>query len=432
MSATLIQLAALLVAAALGVAVDDYQSAQAQALAADNHYREALLAMLGSKNVYARHQALLRLEAQPAWAGAKVQEAVLELIDDEVPVYPPECQGAEERYRHSKGQGEIYDAALCMHYRQQHNSVLAQRVLARAMPDPKLLELLLARALATRQPTVHSDPDPVTEVLRQAKSVPAQPFLDRLASPLDPVQRGFILAYALLIRGQEPIALAGTPLPGLLADPDLRTRCRAGMVVLLLSAESDPLRHRAISTIQAGLLGPEGPSSLGEAIAADLVQIGAAAAPLVDALSQRTRTKGVYRGWTFGALAQLGPLGAAALPAAIDRISCREVECLEEQPVRFIAALGMRGRPATSALIAAAARNPFQLNVLSSALEAIDARPSKAEWQQLEATYANACRDAGSIPFFSLSRDDSCAEVAGHLGRIAKRSGLTFREVGWQ
>jgi hypothetical protein len=319
---------------------------------------------------------------------------------------------------------------MCIHFQAKTIAPVARKILSKAISDAAVAAKVIDFTLSKHDPRVGKDPEPLSAILAAAPSVPAQPFLDRLVPPLNPIKRDFVLEHALMIRNAGYFDMGKTPILALLSDSDPKSQYRAGMLVLLLSAPDDPLRKKAIELIKQGLRRPDDdPDVSGEGMAADLSKLGEAAKPLASELAKRAAGPGEM--WTFLALKALGPDGVVGLPGAIAKLACRG-ECYSlSDAADLIASLGPKAVSAASALVAAARQHPYQRRSLIAALDAIGARLTKAQWQTVNALYRTDCAEAGSIPFFSLSRDDECGALASHLEAIAKRSGEQFRPVGW-
>ena len=93
---------------------------------------------------------------------------------------------------------------------------------------------------------------------------------------------------------------------------------------------------------------------------------------------------------------------------------------------------GLAASPTVATLADAFDAAGYELSLVGGALEATGVTTSPAQWKRINARYRKMCADAGSIPFFSLGRDDACSAAAQVLARIAARDGHRFREVGWR
>jgi hypothetical protein len=282
---------------------------------------------------------------------------------------------------------------------------------------------VLERAVTTCVQHRGFAPDPYEAVFTAASAVPPGPFLDRLAAATTDLQRRCILEYALLIHGAGAVDVEGTALPRLLDSTDLRVRARAALVMLLVTPPNHPLRGRATQVVGAALAAADDGLSGAEGVASDVGRLRGQAAPLVDLLARRAEAKGAYRAFTFRALGEIGP-------AAIAHLGCKQPDCVSQEVIHYVASLGVKGRPATEALIGAAVRTPELLRDVGHALVAIAAQPAAASWRQLRERYQRACKDAGAVAFFDLNRDDVCFEVAHDLEHIAAQNGLVFKEAG--
>jgi hypothetical protein len=424
---------AVLAAAPAEAATKDFDTARVAAESADADYRKKLVALLSQESVYARHEALLRFDAQPELVTLDLTGALVALLADTRPVYPRDCLGADEKYASSMGQGEIYDAAQCIRYRATTNARAAEHLVSRLPPTPELLGRLLdagaklpaqARELVDLDAPRGTPSDPLQRILKAWKFVPAEPFLARLAAATTAPQRLELLGLMLRIHDAGRAATAPAPLPALLADADVRTSARAALVTLLLTARDDasPTRKKAIEVLVRALSLPDTPDqNLGEAVAADVSAVGVEAVPLLKVLTQRLDGRPAYRGWTLTALAGLGPAAAPALPVLLKRLARADGNDVADV-LDAIAALGPAGRSASHAIVDALGTGDSALEPVAATLDAVQASVTAEDWKRLATRYTKDCSEAGAIAFFSLSRDDRCARVEQHLKAVAERS----------
>jgi signal transduction histidine kinase len=132
------------------------------------------------------------------------------------------------------------------------------------------------------------------------------------------------------------------------------------------------------------------------------------------------------------AIREVGPGAQAAVPTLIRIIDDRRVPYLHDHALDALGRIGPGAAAAKGSVLRLITRDSDSLPKGLWALSMMSLHLDGDEFSRMNRLYREECKEAGSIPFFSYSRDDDCATEAAALSSLARASGQGFEEVGWR
>lgn len=127
------------------------------------------------------------------------------------------------------------------------------------------------------------------------------------------------------------------------------------------------------------------------------------------------------------ALGGLGEKAKPAVPRLVEWLNRRLTAPAEDTfevgaALESLAAIGARSMAARRAICLAVRNNPYHLEAGAAALAVMKLPLLASEKSVLRRAYREACSDAGSVAYFSLSRDERCDSSAKYLESMGVRT----------
>jgi hypothetical protein len=371
-----------------------------------------------------------RLRVLPDLLDASIAKALVPRLSETEPLYSEFCAAMIARLSGAYGgQGEELEYAKCQYQGGTSNGALAGKLLEGwAFAHPEVLSEIAE--YVRRNP---SATEGVIDSLGPLAPAPAPSALKALSNASEAGSQLALLRLAVVGRcGSVSDRASLEPVVMLLQSHDAKVKSYAALVLLRLGACDKTVeglqseQQTATSLVETRLEDPGDKSIVDE-----VAWLGPAGAVFVPKLSRRFEVKPADERALIVALGEIGPGASALVPQLVKILDDPKRLHLHADTLRALTRIGPPASSAKAAILKCLTREPL-LSDGFFALSGISARLSRNEFSRLNALYRADCKEAGSIPFFSLERDEDCGKQASVLAALAEVGGFSFQEVGWR
>jgi hypothetical protein len=424
------------VATSMAQALELHGKARESLSPALNDYSRSLVSALSSTNPYERRLAMERLAVIPAQLDIDAAAALVPRLSEGEKLHSEQCaRSIESLSQRYGGQGQEIEYARCQYQGGTSNGTLAGKLVRGLLYQPAIAPQILGMIAAF----VREHPVSVETVLASlddAADAVGSAAVAELPKAGDTAGRVALLRLAIAGHcGSVSIPASLEPVIASMRSKERRVRDYAALALLRLGVCNntkvddalEPHRQAAVSLVEARLNDAKDTATVTE-----VAWLGAAATVFVPALLRRLDLTPQQSRDIIVAIGAAGIGAAPAVPKLTEILRNRKASHFHETALVALGRIGALAAPAKGTIVDLVTRETHLSTEGLQALANMFARLGPDEFSRLNKLYQEQCKNAGSVPFFSFSRDDRCRKQMTAMSSIAERSGTTFREVGWR